>query len=169
MFRSCLGIVFGLKRLTFGCIFCSKSRYMTSKIKILGQNLALWEGHFDHFGAQKSRFLDILKVGLEMFRSCFGIIFGLKRRIFKCIFSLKGWYMTSTIKILDHIFFFWAKNYHFEGVCELKSPSESVRWNPLNLRGISTHKFPAQNPPSSVILKNCNDINRAKLKIQLFF
>ena len=63
---------------------------MTSKIKILCQNLALLGGHFDHFGAQKSRFLDILKVGLELFRSCLGIIFGLKRPTFRRIFSSKG-------------------------------------------------------------------------------
>ena len=42
---------------------------MTSKIKILGQNLALSEGHFDNFGGQKSRFLDFLKFFLGMFRS----------------------------------------------------------------------------------------------------
>ena len=43
---------------------------MTSKIKIFGQ--------LDHFGGQKSRFLDFLKVVLEMFRSFLGIVFGLK-------------------------------------------------------------------------------------------
>ena len=63
---------------------------MTPKIKMLCQNLGLWEGHFDHFGGQKNRFLDFLKVVLEMFRSCLGIIFGLKRRTFMCIFSSKG-------------------------------------------------------------------------------
>ena len=61
---------------------------MTYKIKILGQNLALCEGHFDHFGVKKSRFLDFLKVGLELFRSCLGIVFGLKRPTFRFIFSL---------------------------------------------------------------------------------
>ena len=85
MFRSCLGIIFGLKMPTFSFIFSSKGRYMTSKIKILGQNLALWEGHFDHFQGQKSRFLGFLKVVLEMFRSCLGIIFGLKMLTFSCI------------------------------------------------------------------------------------
>ena len=63
---------------------------MTSKIEILGQNLALLEGHFDHFGDQKSRFLDILKVGLELLRSCLGINFGLKRPTFMHIFSSQG-------------------------------------------------------------------------------
>ena len=95
MFRSCLGIIFGLKMPTFSFIFSSKGRYMTSKIKILCQNLALWEGHFDHFQGQKSRFLGFLKVVLEMFRSCLGIIFGLKMPTFSCIFSSKGRYMTS--------------------------------------------------------------------------
>ena len=73
---------------------------MTSKIKILGQNLALLEGHFDHFGGQKSRFLDILKVVLELFRSRLGIIFGLKSATFRRIFSSKSRYMVSKIKIL---------------------------------------------------------------------
>ena len=72
------------------CIFSSKGRYMTSKIKIFGQNLALWEGHFDHFQGQKTRFLDFLKVVLEMFRSYLGIVLGLKRPTFSCIFSSKG-------------------------------------------------------------------------------
>ena len=55
---------------------------MTSYIKILGQKLALSEDHFDYLGGQKSRFFDFLKVGSELFRSCLGIIFGLKRLIF---------------------------------------------------------------------------------------
>ena len=116
MFSSCLGIVFGLKRLTFGCIFCSKGRYMTSKIKILCQNLALWEGHFDHFGAQKSRILDIWKVGLELFRCYFSIVLGLKRPTFRCIFSSKGRYMTSKIKILGQNLALWEGHFdHFGG------------------------------------------------------
>ena len=65
LFRSYLGIVLGLKRPTFRCIFSSKGRYMTSKIQILCQNLGLWEGHFDNFQGQKTRFLDFLKVGLD--------------------------------------------------------------------------------------------------------
>ena len=36
MFRSYLGIVFGLKRRTFMCFFSWKGRYLTSKIKIFG-------------------------------------------------------------------------------------------------------------------------------------
>ena len=109
-----LSIVFCLKMPTFRGIFRSKGWYITSKIKILGKNLALWEGHFDYFGAQKSRFLDILKVGLEMFRSCFGIIFGLKRRTVRCIFCLKGQYMTSKIKILDQNLALWEGHFdHF--------------------------------------------------------
>ena len=63
LFRSCLGIVFGLKRPTFKCIFSSKRRYMTSKIKILGQNLALRKGHFDHFQGLKS--LDFFFYGIR--------------------------------------------------------------------------------------------------------
>ena len=57
LFRSCLGIVFGLIRSTFRGIFCSKGRYMIPKIKFLCQNLALWEGHFDHFQGQKKSFV----------------------------------------------------------------------------------------------------------------
>ena len=45
MLRSWLGIIFGFKRPTFTCILSSKGRYLTSKIKNLCQNLALWEGH----------------------------------------------------------------------------------------------------------------------------
>ena len=116
MFRSYLGIVFGLKSRTFRCIFCSKGRYMTSKIKIVGQNLALWEGHFDHFGGQKSRFFDFLTVVLEMFRSCSAIIFGLKSPTFKCIFSSKGRYMTSKIKIFCQNMALWECHFdHFQG------------------------------------------------------
>ena len=36
---------------------------MTSKIKILGKNLARGEGRFDHFHDQKTRFLGFFKVG----------------------------------------------------------------------------------------------------------
>ena len=92
---------------TFSCIFSSKGRYMTSKIKILGQKSTLWEGHFDHFGVQKSRFFDFLKVVLELFRSGLGIIFGLKMPPFSSIFSSKGWYMTSKIKILCQNWALW--------------------------------------------------------------
>ena len=47
---------------------------MASQIKFLRPNLALWEGHYDHFQGQKTRFLGFLKVGLELFRSCLGIV-----------------------------------------------------------------------------------------------
>ena len=82
MLRSWLGIIFGFKRLTFMCIFSLKGRYLTSKIKNVCQNLALWEGHFGHFGGQTSCFLGFLKVGLELFRSCLGIVFVSKRHTF---------------------------------------------------------------------------------------
>ena len=90
---------------------------MISKIKILSQKLALWEGHFDHFWGQKSRFFDFLKGVLELFRSCLGIIFGLKKLIFRCIFTLKGWYMTTKIEIYGQILAFWESHfYHFQGL-----------------------------------------------------
>ena len=33
---------------------------MTSEIKILAQNLALWDCHFDYFQGQKTRFLEVV-------------------------------------------------------------------------------------------------------------
>ena len=61
---------------------------MTSKINILVQNLALWVGQFDHFQGQKTRFMGILKVGLEFFKfkGCLGMVLGFKRATFK-VFS----------------------------------------------------------------------------------
>ena len=79
LFRSYLGIVLGLKRLTFRCIFSLKGRYMTSKIQNLCQILALREGHFDNFHGQTSCFLGFFKVGLGLFRSCWGIVLDSKR------------------------------------------------------------------------------------------
>ena len=116
LFRSCLGVIFGIKMPAFSCIFSSKGRYLTSKIKILDQNLTLRGGHFDHFQGQKSRFLGFLKVVLEMFRSCLGIIFGLKRPTFMCLFSSKGRYLTSKIKILDQNLTLRGGHFdHFQG------------------------------------------------------
>ena len=45
---------------------------------------------FDHFWGQKSRFLDFLKVGLELFRSCLGIVLGLKSLTFRCFLAWNG-------------------------------------------------------------------------------
>ena len=59
--------------------------------------------YFGHFGGQKNRFFDFFKHGLELFRSCLGIIFGLKRLTFSCIIRSKGWYMTSKTEILGQI------------------------------------------------------------------
>ena len=64
VFRSCLRIIFGLKRPIFRCNFRSKRRYMTSEIKVVGHILALWECHFDHLQGKKIRVLFFLKVGL---------------------------------------------------------------------------------------------------------
>ena len=41
------------------------------------------------FSGPKSRFFDFLKVVLEMFRSCLGIVFGFKRPTFRHCFRLK--------------------------------------------------------------------------------
>ena len=78
-----------------------------------------WYPWFGHFGVQKSRFFDFLKVGLELFRSCLGIIFGLKSLTFRCIFSSKGWYMTSKIKILCQNLALWEV--HFDNFVGQKS------------------------------------------------
>ena len=43
-----------------------------------------------HFGGQKSRILAIFKVVLELFKKYLGIVFRLRRPIFKCIVSSKG-------------------------------------------------------------------------------
>ena len=73
---------------------------------------------FDHFWGQKSRFLDFLKVLLELFMKCLGIIFGLKRPTFGCIFSSKGPYMSSKIKIFGQILALdMVINGHFLGNC----------------------------------------------------
>ena len=45
---------------------------------------------FGNFQGQKSRFLDILKIVLEMFWKCLSIIFDLKKLTFWCIYSSKG-------------------------------------------------------------------------------
>ena len=89
---------------------------MTTKIKVLGQNLVLWEGHFDHFQGKKTHFLDFLKVVLEMFRSYLGIILGFKSLTFRCIFSSKGQYMTSNLKIFGQKLALWEGHFdHFGG------------------------------------------------------
>ena len=48
----------------------------------LMSNFGLREDHFDHFQGQTSCFLRFLKVVLEMFRSCLGIVFGLNSHTF---------------------------------------------------------------------------------------
>ena len=77
--------------------------YDLQKIEIVGQILVFLEGHFDDFLDQKSRYLDFLIFGLEFFRRCLGIVFGLKRPLFASIFGSIGWYMTYKIKILCQI------------------------------------------------------------------
>ena len=77
----------------------------------LRPSFALWEGLFDHFRGQKTRFLGFLKVDLELFINRLGIIFGLKRSIFVCIFSSKGRYLNSKIKILGQVLALWEGNF----------------------------------------------------------
>ena len=45
---------------------------------------------FWQFWGRKSHIRDFLKVVLELFRKCLGIVFDLKRPTFGCIFSSKG-------------------------------------------------------------------------------
>ena len=73
---------------------------MSSKIKIVCQNLGLFEGHFDHFQGQKTCFLNILKVGLELFRSCLGIIFGFKIATLRSIFCSESLHLTLSFGVL---------------------------------------------------------------------
>ena len=61
LFRKCLGIVFGLKRPTFGGILSSKGWKMTQKIEIFGQNFAQFggfEGSCLTILSPKTHFLD---------------------------------------------------------------------------------------------------------------
>ena len=90
------------------------NRFQINKSKKKKINFRYWPNPqvklgFGDFGSTKSRFLDFLKVVLEMFRSCLGVIFGLKMPTFSCIFSSKGRYMTSKIK-------FWVKIWPSERV-----------------------------------------------------
>ena len=45
--------------------------------------------NFYTFQGQKIRFFDFLKIFLKLFRSCLGIICGLRRPAFECIYSSK--------------------------------------------------------------------------------
>ena len=56
---------------------------MIPKIGILGLNFGRLRGPFCLFQGQKSRFFYILKVVLVLFRSCLGILFDLRRSIFR--------------------------------------------------------------------------------------
>ena len=69
LFRSCLGIISGLKMQSFRCVFNSKGRCMTFKTKLIGPILVLWEGHFHLFQGQQTRSQGFLEVVLELFLS----------------------------------------------------------------------------------------------------
>ena len=51
------------------------------------------------FWGQKSRFLDFLKVILDLLRNCLGIVFGLKRPILSCRIDPNKILMTTKIDI----------------------------------------------------------------------
>ena len=63
---------------------------MTSEIKILCQILPSERVNFGLSWGQKTRFLDFSKIVYELFSKCLGIVIGLKRPNFGCIFSSKG-------------------------------------------------------------------------------
>ena len=71
---------------------------MISKIKILCQNLGLWEGHFDHFQGKNTCFLVFLKVGLEQ-----------RYRIFFFTRNSLPPLTHSIFKIFVFFFHFWWK------------------------------------------------------------
>ena len=106
---------------TFQLIFGLLGPKYSQKSTLLTK-LPSWYPWFGHVGGQKSRFLDFLKVVLGMFRSCLGIIFGLKRPTFKCIFSSKGRYMTSKIHIL-------GQNLGFQGKKRCLNHSQTTQTN----------------------------------------
>ena len=67
LFLNCLGILFGLERPTFDCIFSSKGLYLTLKIEIFSQNIS----HFDRFEGSFLAILGFKKVVSGLFESCF--------------------------------------------------------------------------------------------------
>ena len=86
---------FVIKRPILACNIGPKKFLMTTQIKIFWKKF--WSplhGHFDKFwpfSASNNQLFDFLNVVLELSRSCLGIIFGLKRSTFGCVFSSKCW------------------------------------------------------------------------------
>ena len=77
------------------------------------------------FGAKKVIFLDFLKVDLELFRGCLGIIFDLKNPIFSKILSLRGRYVTSKIKFYVKC---WLLERIILAIFRLKKPVFRAFW-----------------------------------------
>merc|ERR1711923_660868 len=105
LFGSCFKIVWALfldsEGPHFRGVSAQKKISRPPKSTFLGEILAIFSKLVPviwPFWGPKSRFLDFLKVVLELFRSCLGIIFVFKTRTFRCIFSSKGRYLTSKIK-----------------------------------------------------------------------
>ena len=69
LFRSSSGIYICFKRPPLKNISSLKGRYNTSKIKLIGPILVLWEGHFHLFQGQQTRSLGFLEVVLGLFFS----------------------------------------------------------------------------------------------------
>ena len=81
------------------------------KIKIFGTNICPTGGSFWPFSRLKNPFQGVLKIGLELFRSCLGIVSGLISPTFRRFFRLKGRYMTSKIKILGQNLALWEGSF----------------------------------------------------------
>ena len=93
------------------------------KPEFLTQILALWEGHFDHFQGQKTCFLDFLKVGVELFRSSFGIVFGLKMCTFSSFLARKVDILPLKSKVYVK---FWPAERVILTIFRVKKPASSV-------------------------------------------
>ena len=80
-----------------------KIRFM----RIIPNHRIIWfANHMIRLTLLKTHFLGFLKVGSELFRSSYGIVFELKRPTFKCVFRSKWGYLTSKIKDLG--FYIWG-------------------------------------------------------------
>ena len=119
LFQCCFGDVqklfehsFWPKKWQF-CLYIRLERLIfdLQKLEILRKILFFLKGQFDHFQGQKRCFFDFLKVVLELFSSCLGIVFGFKRSPFGCIFGSKGWYMTSKITNFGQILVFFEGHF----------------------------------------------------------
>ena len=87
LFRKSLGILFGLKRPTFGFIFSSKGPLMSPKIENFSRNLSVLRGLFWPIWGWKKSFSGLFQSCFGVLRKCLGIVFGVKRPTFLSILS----------------------------------------------------------------------------------